>query len=119
VLVDEIPDVEVLLALAPEELAPILLRLAAAAVQNGMFTTQSVTGQHALYLGPIPNSKGYPIHRQEELEIAVAEAWGWLSVNLLIVPASGIKRYKWLVGNHASGHHRPARGQFPCIPKCR
>jgi uncharacterized protein (TIGR02391 family) len=64
-LVEEIPDVEVLLALAPEELAPILLRRAAAYLQNGMFTTDDVTGSHALYPGPTPNSKGYPIGRRD------------------------------------------------------
>ena len=85
-LIDEIPDVEVLLALAPEELAPTLLRLAAGALQNGIFNMDSITGLNARYPGP----KSYPRHRNEEIEIALAEAWGWLSVNLLIAPASGI-----------------------------
>lgn len=97
-LIDDIPDVEVLLALAPEELSPILLRRAAAASQNGMFTTETVTGTHALYPGPIPNSRGYPIGRRAEIESAVAEAWGWLSVYLLTAPASGINGQNgWLV----------------------
>ena len=41
---DVIPDVDVLLALAPEELAPILLRLARAHLQSGgIFDPASVT----------------------------------------------------------------------------
>jgi uncharacterized protein (TIGR02391 family) len=63
-----------------------------------MFTTDDVTGSHALYPGPIPNSKGYPIGRREEIEIAIAEAWGWLRNNLLIAPASGLNgRNGWMV----------------------
>jgi uncharacterized protein (TIGR02391 family) len=97
-LIDEIPSVELLLALAPEELAPILLRRASGVLQHGMFNTDQVSGDHMLYPGPIPNSKGYPVGHQEEIGIAIAEAWGWLSINLLIAPASGINgRNGWLV----------------------
>jgi hypothetical protein len=49
-------------------------------------TTDSVTGLNARYH---PGPKGYPPGRNEEIEIALAEAWGWLSVNLLFAPASG------------------------------
>jgi len=63
-----------------------------------MFTTDDVPGSHALYPGPTPNSKGYPIGRREEIEIAIAEAWGWLRNNLLIASASGLNgRNGWMV----------------------
>src|SRR6516225_5476731 len=37
-----IPNVDVLLALQPEELGPVILKLAAARMQNGMFNAQQV-----------------------------------------------------------------------------
>ncbi len=86
-LIDEIPSVELLLSLAPEELAPVLLKQAVATMQNGIFQRP---GDHLLYPGPIPNSPGYPRGQADEIEIAVAEAWGWLEINLLVVPAPGI-----------------------------
>jgi uncharacterized protein (TIGR02391 family) len=89
-LIDEIPNVELLLGLAPEELAPILLRRAAGTVQNGSFYPDYVSGDDMLYPGPIPNSRGYPRNRQGEVAIALAEAWGWLRTNLLVAPASGL-----------------------------
>lgn len=97
-LIDDVPDVELLLGMAPEELAPILLRRAAGAVQNGMVHPDHVSGDHMLYPGSIQNSRGYPRNRQREIEIALAEAWGWLRINLLVAPASGINGNNgWLV----------------------
>jgi uncharacterized protein (TIGR02391 family) len=86
-LIDEIPTVEVLLSLAPQELAPAVLKQAVASMQNGIFARPS---EHLLYPGPIPNSPGYPRGRANEIEVAVAEAWGWIEINLLVVPAPGI-----------------------------
>lgn len=83
-----IPDVEVLLALAPEELAPILLKLAKENLQNGIFhptniaTVTSGTGmtavQHSAYAT-----------KEHEVDIALSEGWNWLRVQGLIVPAPG------------------------------
>ena len=84
---EEIPDVEVLLSMAPEELAPILLKLAERHIQNEMFDPLSVTVAPPSYGGP---SKDYPAHRIAEVNIAIAEAWQWLRINLLIVPAAGM-----------------------------
>jgi uncharacterized protein (TIGR02391 family) len=89
-LIDDVPTIDLLLALAPEELAPVLLRRASAAIQNGMFHQDYVSGSHALYAEQIPGSKGYPSGREREVEIAIAEAWGWLRINLLVVPAPGL-----------------------------
>jgi hypothetical protein len=84
-----IPDVDVLLALAPEELAPHLLEVAKSQLQNGMFLPANLTlvisglgitaHQHSPYGG-----------REGEVELAAAEAWNWLKVQGLIVPASGM-----------------------------
>jgi uncharacterized protein (TIGR02391 family) len=87
-LVDDVPTIELLLALAPEELAPVLLRNAANVRQNGIFYPDHISGDQALY-PPVPTTKGYPRGREEEVQVAVAEAWGWLRTNLLVVPAPG------------------------------
>ena len=69
------------------KLATILLGLAKQSRQNGMFTTATATPY--LY-GPNygqGDGGGYPRHRQAEIEVALAEAWNWLQVTGLIVPA--------------------------------
>ena len=74
---ETIPD-DVLLSLAPEELASILLKLAQK--HQGIFTESiqdDLIGQAA-----------YPYNNRDEIEIAFREAWGWLRINILIVPAS-------------------------------
>ncbi len=79
-----IPDVEVLLALAPEELAPYVLRHAIAARQNTNLHVQDVFSDR-LYESP----QGYPSARRAEVEVAVVEAWEWLKVNLILIPQPG------------------------------
>jgi uncharacterized protein (TIGR02391 family) len=82
-----------------------------------MFTTDDVTGTHALYPGPIPNSRGYPVGRREEIEIAIAEAWGWLRSNLLIASASGLNgRNGWMVITRR-GSALLRDGNFPAFQK--
>jgi uncharacterized protein (TIGR02391 family) len=97
-LIDEISTIELLLAAAPEELAPILLRRASGALQREMFQEDNVSGDHMLYPSPIPGSRGYPPGRASEVQVALAEAWGWLKVNLLVVPAPGLNGHNgWLL----------------------
>lgn len=82
-----IPDVEVLLALAPEELAPTLLHLARSHIQHGKFHPNN-----------IPTSAGYSQHRRADVETAISEAWQWLRINMLVVPDSGTNGINgWLV----------------------
>lgn len=85
-LFDDVPTVELLLSLAPEELAPILLRHAVATMQNGMF----ICPADDLLYARLPGMPGYPHGRDREVQVAIAEAWGWLEINLLVVPESGI-----------------------------
>jgi uncharacterized protein (TIGR02391 family) len=90
-IVDFIPDLDTLLALAPEELGRVLLRVAKENVQNGLFYPGGELGW--------PVSSGvapYPQNRRPEVEVALEEGWQWLRINLLIVPAPGI--------NGANGH---------------
>jgi uncharacterized protein (TIGR02391 family) len=84
-----IPDVDALLALAPEELAPHLLQVAKTQLQNGIF--------HPGDLTLVTVGTGMSAHKQSayqirasEVELAVSEAWNWLRVQGLIVPAPGI-----------------------------
>jgi uncharacterized protein (TIGR02391 family) len=87
-LEQEIADVEVLLALAPEELAGPLLRVAAASLQNGIVSralTFTLAGGHHHPAGLQP----YDPRRSDEVELAVTEAMTWLESNGLLVPASG------------------------------
>lgn len=89
-LIGEVPDVEALLALAPEELGQVLLRLARQSLQNGMFQPDAVTDERGLPSGSLPfGTPEYPPQQQREAAIAIAEAWNWLLVNGLILPAPG------------------------------
>jgi uncharacterized protein (TIGR02391 family) len=84
-----IPDPDILLALAPEELAPILLKLAKANLQNGIFHPNNITkvtsgsGMAAWQHSPYNR-------REHEVDIALSEGWNWLRINSLIVPAPDI-----------------------------
>jgi hypothetical protein len=88
-----IPDAEVLLAFAPEELAQLVLEAAKRQLQNGMVQQSSLAlitagrGMAAYQTSPYTG-------REKEVELAVAEAWNWLRVLGLLVPASGMN------GNH-------------------
>jgi uncharacterized protein (TIGR02391 family) len=80
----QIPDADVLLALPPEQLGKVLLRLAPGYVQNGMFHPQAFTQP------PHGNSPWYPPFKRDEVDLAIREAWLWLQLNLLVVPAAGM-----------------------------
>lgn len=78
-----IPDVEVLLQLAPEELAGTILRLARQRLQNGMVHAQVFAADLQEGYG---NPCVYPANRRHEALMAVAEAWNWLCLQGLLVP---------------------------------
>jgi uncharacterized protein (TIGR02391 family) len=83
-----VPDVDVALSLAPEELAPALLRLAKQNLQNGLFEPGA-----AVDLQSAMGSDAYRIsaysRREGELYLALGEAWNWLRVHGMIIPAPG------------------------------
>jgi len=90
-----IPDVDVLLALAPEELAFTLLKLAHEKQQNGMFTEEHVIAEDNSSLRN--RNEGYQ-RRRDKVDRALSEAWQWLRINMLVVPASGTNgRNGWMV----------------------
>jgi uncharacterized protein (TIGR02391 family) len=83
-----IPDVDVLLSLAPEELAEVLLRLANDhKQQSGLTHLQTLMAQID---SPHGTSIGYPQNRRSEIELALAESWNWLLVHGLIIPEPGL-----------------------------
>ncbi|MRW91842.1 TIGR02391 family protein [Duganella sp. FT80W] len=81
-LAEEIPDIQVLLALAPEELAYTVLRMGSLNDQNGLFHPASFEAQ--------PNGPRYPQERAAQAAVALGEALAWLTVNILVMPAPGI-----------------------------
>ena len=75
-----IPDVDALLALAPEELAGVVLQHLASTggseLHAGNFTLQH-------------NVEGYPRERQGQAQEALMEAWVWLEREGLLAPTPG------------------------------
>jgi uncharacterized protein (TIGR02391 family) len=97
-LYELIPDVDVLLALAPADLAPTLLTLSRGSLQSAGFVPGALTADERLYGGMGLPPGGYPRQRQAEIELAVPEGWHWLEINELILPTPGVNgRNGWKV----------------------
>jgi uncharacterized protein (TIGR02391 family) len=81
-----IPDVNFLLALETEELAAALLPLLARTRQHAGVHMNNF--RLSLFQ---PNVGGhrYDHRREQEVELAVTEAWNWLEVQGLLVPSAG------------------------------
>lgn len=77
-----------LLAVEPDELAPILLKLARAKVQNGMFWPESVVNDMKFDLTGQANE--YPYSKRQKIESAIGEGLNWLRTNSLITNAAGL-----------------------------
>ena len=96
---DQIPDIDVLLELAPEEVAFHLLKVARTHVQNGIFHPNTITELQQPIGGG--NGKGYDPRRYPEANVALKEAWHWIEMNMLVIPAPGI--------NGSNGHRQFSR----------
>lgn len=83
-----VPDVDVLLQLAPEELAFYVLRAARDSMQNGLMHLQSIV--HNVTGATLADGRPYAGNRAHEVEMAVTEAWLWLENQLLLVRAPGM-----------------------------
>src|SRR5258706_9692978 len=82
-----IPDSETLIALAPEELAQTLLQIFGSIAQNGMVNVANFT---------VANQ--YRRHGANDVSIALREAWQWMILNFLIMPAEGTNgNHGWMV----------------------
>lgn len=92
-LLNEIPDVDVLLALAPEELAFPVLRIAYGNRQGANNAVTFGNLKIVLGLGSDSDERSgvprYPPNRREEVELACREAWQWLTVAMLLMPLDG------------------------------
>jgi len=84
----EIPDIEVFLNLATEELAEAILRVAYAnRQQTGLIHPQALLSQ----IEGVPGgASGYPPNRRQDAELAFSEAWNWLTVQGLVIPDAGV-----------------------------
>lgn len=82
-----IPDPDLLVAMAPEELARFVLVAAASTEGNRMFSELSLVGQEALFGGLSPGPAAYPKAQAYAITRAAREAFRWLELNLLIMPA--------------------------------
>ena len=85
-LLSLIPDVDVLVNLSPEELAGVVLQLAKEHRQNNTIHIQAIASQ---IRGLPGRNDGYPPHRCTEAEVALSEAWNWLTVQGLLIPQLG------------------------------
>lgn len=83
-----VPDVDILLSLAPEELAYILLKIAKDGTQNGngMFHPRTFESVHE---NGYNQGGHFHSNQRDQINIAINEAWNWLVVNSLVVRASG------------------------------
>ena len=97
-----VPDTDVLLGMAPEELGAVLLRLASGNSQNGLIHSQSIFAR--IHESPT-GGKGYPRDKHPEVELALGEAWNWLIVQGLLIPDVGTNGSNgWLrLGRKARG----------------
>ena len=93
-LVAIIPDPEILLKMAAEELGSILLQLASEHSQNGLIQLQTIRVQ--IHDSPT-GQQGYPRNKHSDVELALGEAWNWLMVQGLLIPDAGINGHNgWM-----------------------
>jgi uncharacterized protein (TIGR02391 family) len=92
------PDVPDLLATPPEDLAPLLLKLAKGIIQNGMFQPETVNEIAIAAPHAHQGQPGYPIFQRQQIQPHLSRAWGWIERNDLITPAGGLNgRNGWMV----------------------
>jgi uncharacterized protein (TIGR02391 family) len=89
-LPSQIPDVEVLLALEPEELAGKMLLLLRARDDHRTFNVGTLRMEVWDHHAALTGRPQYPQNRSQEVDLAIAEALAWLEAQALIVPAEGI-----------------------------
>ena len=100
-----ISDAELLISLPPEEVGKQLLRVASAIAQNGIFNRESVAGHEALFGRGYPGEGHfYSANRLTEIQSAAYEAWQWLELSQLIMPASGANASSWFQLTRRGSH---------------
>jgi len=96
-LKSRVSDVNVVLSLAPEELASQVLKTLNRRAGNfrfeGIKSTRTIVGG-----GSDPGEWGYGLAHDPAVEIAALEAWRWLELNLFILPEPGTNgRNGWFI----------------------
>jgi hypothetical protein len=87
-LADLIPDIDLLVALPEEELAWTVLKLCAEHAQVGHGTVHPQV-MHQWTSMPAGSGYAYPMERHNEVDLALGEAWNWLTVQGLLIPQGG------------------------------
>ena len=88
-LLSLIPDADVVLAYSPAELAPYVFEAVRSQMHNGLFHEGNGI-LYGLFKGSMPdNANGYPISKEPDIQLAVAEAVSWLKANQLLITAPG------------------------------
>jgi hypothetical protein len=84
-----VPVVDALLALSPEEIGPLLIRIARQDQERGMFHPNNLANL---------TTDSYRSTRAREVATVVSEGWEWLRGNGFIVPAPGTNgSHGWMV----------------------
>ncbi|HME26953.1 MAG TPA: TIGR02391 family protein [Acetobacteraceae bacterium] len=92
------PEVRDLLGTSPEDLAPVLLKLARGMVQNGMFHKGAVGNVALDPPNASLNQQRYPFHDRQQIEALLSRAWSWIERNDLITPSVGINGQNgWMI----------------------
>jgi uncharacterized protein (TIGR02391 family) len=87
-LADFIPDPNLLVQLPTEQVAMQLLKVCASSRQNGSFAPALASGSQGLFEDNYPfGGATYPKTNRDEIELAAAEAFEWLRINALVMPA--------------------------------
>lgn len=110
VLVDIVPDPELVLKMGPEDLGFILLRIARSTQENGMFHPACVNGAGRNGYGAPPDAKRYSRQYEGPIQQAVNEGWAWLKNQLLVVQAEGTNGQNgWMALGRRAGEVLEAR----------
>lgn len=108
-----ISDAELLISLPPEEVGKQLLRVASANTQNGIFNRETVAGREALFGRGYPSEgRFYSENRSTEIQLAAYEAWQWLELSQLIMPASGPNASGWFQLTRRGSHLLESANDF-------
>jgi uncharacterized protein (TIGR02391 family) len=92
----QIPDCNVVLSIAVEELAFQVLQ--AVGRPNGNFSFDGLRKARVISAGFDPGTWGYGVQHDDQVELAALEAWRWLELNLFILPEPGTNgRNGWFI----------------------
>jgi uncharacterized protein (TIGR02391 family) len=81
------PDADELLKMHPEDLAPVLLKLALPQLQSAGFVPSAVTQVSA---GDAIAGRDYPFHKKGAVDQLLSKTWNWIEREGFIEPAEGM-----------------------------